>query len=71
MAEALRFGDVLEAAEQLSEDEQETLVDILEKRRAERRRDEIAEEVKAARLEHQRGETRPTSADELMDEILS
>lgn len=71
MAEVLRFGEVLEAAERLSEDEQETLVDILEKRLAERRRQEIAAEVRAARLEHERGETRPATPDELMDEILS
>lgn len=71
MAEALRFGDVLEAAEQLSEDEQETLLDIIEKRLAERRRDETAADVRAARLEHEQGETRATTADELMDEILS
>ena len=71
MAEALRFGDVLEAAERLSEDEQESLLDILEKRLAERRRDEVAAEVRAASIEHERGRTRPVTPDELMDEILS
>ena len=41
MAEVLRFGEVLEAAERLSEDEQETLLEILHKRLAEPRRHEI------------------------------
>lgn len=71
MAEVLRFGEVLEAAERLSEDEQETLLEVLHKRLAERRRQEIAEEVLAARREHGRGEARPATVDELMDEILS
>lgn len=71
MAEVLRFGEVLEAAERLSEDEQATLLEILHKRLAERRREEIAEEMRTARGEHERGEARPTTPDELMDEILS
>lgn len=37
MAEAPRFGDVLEAADQLSDDEQEALLEVLQKRLAERR----------------------------------
>ena len=71
MAEVMRFGEVLEAAERLSEDEQETLLEVLHKRLAERRRQEIAEEVLAARREHERGEARPATVDGLMDEILS
>lgn len=70
MAEAQRFGDVLEAADQLTEDEQETLLEVLRKRLAERRRLEIAEDVRQARLEHERGETREVTPDELMDELL-
>lgn len=71
MAEALRFGDVLEAADRLSEEEQETLLEVLRKRLAERRRSEIADDVAEARREHERGETREVSPDELMTEILS
>lgn len=71
MAEALRFGEVLEAAEGLSDDEQETLLGILEKRLSERRRIQIGDELRAARLEHDRGDTRPATPGELMDEILS
>lgn len=71
MTDVLRFGEVLEAAERLNEDEQESLVDILEKRLADRRRDEVAADLRAARLEHDRGESRPATPDELMNEILS
>jgi uncharacterized membrane protein len=71
MADALRLDDVLDAAERLSDEEQETLVDVLRKRRAERRREEIAEDVREARREHRDGKTRPMTADELMNEILS
>lgn len=70
MAEAQQFGDVLEAADQLSEDEQETLLEVLQKRLAERRRLEIAEDVRQARLEHERGKTQVVTPDELMNEIL-
>jgi hypothetical protein len=70
MAEAQRFGDVLDAADQLTEDEQETLLEVLRKRLAERWRLEIAEDVRQARLEHERGETREVTPDELMDELL-
>jgi len=70
MVQAQRFGDVLEAADQLTEDEQENLLEVLRKRLAERRRLEIAEDVRRARREHERGETRAVTPDELMDEIL-
>jgi len=70
MTEAQRFGDVLEAADRLSEDEQESLLEVLQKRLSERRRLEIAEDVREARLEHERGETRAVTPDELMGEIL-
>lgn len=71
MAEVLGFGEILEAADRLSEEEQETLLDVLQKRLAERRRGEIVEEVREARAEYERGDAHPTTPDELMREILS
>jgi len=71
MVTALKFAEVIEAADCLSEDEQETLLKVLQKRLAERRRLEVAEDIKEARLEHQRGETLEATPDELMDEILA
>jgi len=71
MADVLSFGEVLEAAEHLSEGEQEMLREVLHKRAAERRRDEIAMDVQEARREHEEKTTRPATPDELMGEILS
>jgi hypothetical protein len=42
-----------------------------QKRRLERRRLAIVEDVRQARLEHERGETREVTPDELMAEILA
>lgn len=59
-----------QSADRLSEDEQETLLEILGKRLAERRRAEIAEDLRQARLDYERSEAREVRPDELMDEIL-
>lgn len=71
MGNALAFGEVLEAANQLSLEEQETLTDILKRRIIERRRLELAEEVQAARQEYEAGSCEPVTPDELMEEILA
>jgi hypothetical protein len=65
------FSDVVEAASNLSFDEQEALVEILRRRMAEQRRALLAQEIQDADREHDRGECRPASADELMREIQS
>jgi hypothetical protein len=65
------FGDVLEAIDKLSLEEQETLLDIVQRRIAERGRKQLAAEVQEARKEFAAGGHRPTTADELMKEILS
>jgi hypothetical protein len=67
----LRFGDVLEAADRLSESEQENLIDVLRKRLVERRRQEIVEDVMESRRELESGKVRVVTPDELMDELLS
>ena len=65
------FGEVLEAADNLSLDEQETLVGILSRRLVEHRRLELAEDILEALREFQKGGSRPVTPDELMSEILS
>jgi len=65
------FGEVLEAAEKLTSDEQETLIDILNRRLADRRRSELAKDIQEAQQELQSGGCRPATADELINEILS
>ena len=64
------FGDFLEAVEKLSLEDQEALVDILRKRTAARRRQEIVDEVQAARDEHTAGQTRVVTVEELMKDLL-
>jgi hypothetical protein len=64
------FGEVLDAADGLSIDEQETLVEILLRRITQLRRSELMEEVAAAREEFRNGGSRPIQPDELIREIL-
>lgn len=71
METMVSFGDVLEAADQLSLDEQETLIDILHRRLVERRRAELAQDIQEARQEFAVDQAKPASPDEIMDEILS
>ena len=47
----LTLNDVLEAADQLTLAEQESLIDILNRRLAEKRRAELVQEITAAREE--------------------
>jgi hypothetical protein len=65
------FGDVLEAVDNLSLEEQETLIDILHRRVIERARKRLAAEIQEARREFADGRCRPTTTDEIMEEILS
>jgi PAS domain-containing protein len=65
------FGEVLEAADRLTLEEQEELMDVLSRRIAERRRDQLARDVRSARSELRKKHCRPPTPDELMTEILS
>ena len=71
MSKAISFGDLLEAANELSLDEQESLIDIIRHRIAERRRQEIVKEVQAARAEYKTGQATIASPDDIMNDILS
>jgi hypothetical protein len=65
------LNDVLEAAARLSVDEQETLVEVLERRLVELRRQEMAREVREGLAEYEAGSARATGTTELLGEILS
>ncbi len=71
MAKALLFGEVLEAIETLSLEDQETLKEILHRRLIERRREELVQDVQQAQQEFQAGRCRPAAPEELMKEIVS
>lgn len=71
MEQLVPFGEVLESIERLSLDEQETLMDIVQRRIAERSRKLLKAEIQEARQEFAAGRCQPATADELMREILS
>jgi hypothetical protein len=64
-----RFHVVVDAADRLTVEEQETLVEVLHRRLAVRRRVELAADIRAGQREFERGALRPTPPDEIMKEI--
>lgn len=65
------FGEVLEAADKLSLEEQETLVNIMHRRMIDRRRAELAKDIKDANQEFQKDCCRPVTPSEIVREIES
>jgi len=70
MPQAMPFGDVLEAADQLSPEEQQELIAILHRRLAQAGRQRLVAEVQEARQEFAAGNCRAVTPEELMREIL-
>ncbi len=64
------FSDVVEAADNLSPDEQLALVEILQRRLAERNRKQLLDDVAAARQEFASG-AEPKDVDSIIGEIDS
>ncbi len=69
MTHVMPFGEVLEAADHLSQDEQEELIAILNRRLAQAIRQRVAAEIHEARQEFAEGHCLPASPNELMREI--
>ena len=65
------FAEVLETIEKLTVDEKETLVDILQHRLAEYRRNQLLKDIKSSEREFEEGLCKPMSVDEFMKEVLS
>jgi hypothetical protein len=65
------YGQVLDSIEALPEDEQESLVDTVRKRLAERRRAALAKSVSEARKEFKSGKLRPATPSEIMRKVLA
>jgi hypothetical protein len=61
--------EALDIIESLPEYQQEDLINIIQRRRLERRRELIAESIKEARAEYARGEVTQGTVDDLMQEI--
>ena len=70
MSQLLRFNEVLDAADQLSPDEQRELIAILNRRLALAGRQRLLEEVDEARKDFAAGKCLPASPDEIMRDIL-
>jgi hypothetical protein len=71
MQNTTTFVELLDAADRLSLDEQETLLEILQRRMVEHRRQELAKDIRDAEQESQAGRCRPITPHELMGEVLS
>lgn len=69
MNQAMPFGEVLEAADRLSPEDQQALIDILHRRLTQAGRLRLTAEVQEARQEFAAGQCRPATPDELMREI--
>ena len=63
------FDEVLDIIESFSEDQRESIVEIVKQRLAEERRGQLAQTIKEAREEYARGEVRRGIVDDLIREI--
>ncbi len=70
MNHTISLNEILEEAERLSLEEQETLLEILNRRIINRRRAELAKDIQDAQREFREGKTRTANPDELMNEIM-
>lgn len=63
------FQEALDIVESLPEYQQEDLINIIQRRRIERRRELLVENIKEARAEYARGEVIRGNVDDLMKEL--
>ena len=66
-----RFHVIVDAADRLTEEEQETLVTLLNRRLAERRRAELVRDIREGQQEFERGALRPSTPEKIVKEILA
>ncbi len=71
MLQAAVFNEVVEAADSLSMAEQEALVDILRRRLAEARRNELLGYIREAQGEYRAGKAQIADVADIMEDILS
>ncbi|MFQ5421749.1 MAG: hypothetical protein ACE5EY_15460 [Anaerolineae bacterium] len=64
-----KFQDVLEVVETWPLKDQSLLIEIMERRLAQKRRDELASEIKEARAAYQAGDVKRGSVADLMAEL--
>lgn len=69
MTQITSFNEILESVEKLSVEDQEALIDLVQRRLVERRRTEIATNIVKAQEEYQTGQVFRGNVDELMAEL--
>ena len=69
MSQTTRFNEILEMIDRLSPDEQEDLVNLIEHRRIEQRRNEIATNITQAQQEYQQGNVFRGTVNEVIAEL--
>ena len=69
MAQKIHFNQILEMIDNLSLDEQEDLINIVQHRQIERRREEIAANIAKAHQEYQQDEVFRGTVDEIIAEL--
>ena len=67
----VNFVEILEAVEQLSLEDREDLIHILQNRLRDEKRANIVKDVKEAQQEFAQGKCQPVAPEELMKEIIS
>jgi hypothetical protein len=67
--QGMTFQEALDIVESLPEYQQENLIEILQRRRIERRREQLAESIKEGREEYARGEVTRGTIDDLLKEL--
>jgi hypothetical protein len=65
------FADIVEAVDQLTPDEQETLITLVRRRLAHQGRLRILADVEESRRKYERGECKAGTVDEIMKRMLS
>jgi hypothetical protein len=65
------FAEVVDAADELTDAQQEQLLQIIRRRLAERGRQRVLDDVREAEADHAAGRTKVVTVDDLMDEITS
>lgn len=66
---AVAFHEALELVDQLPEEQQRGLVEILQRRQSERRREALAASIQEARAELAQGKARRGTVDDLLAEL--
>jgi hypothetical protein len=66
-----KFAQVLDSADELAIEDQESLVEVLQHRLAEHRRAELVEAVKSARRDFRQGRCRPATPAQIVKRLFA